>query len=256
MKLSHPIRLPCNPQHTFCRKCILPWLDSRNRCIQDCAIRPWDIAPWTEVDEVLINSVVEKLKSTGLDSLENEKLGGCRAMNWQNYLLSRREPTSNGTPVIFYQESYTSIEGPARVVPEQILLSIMTLANAIPLLVADSTNHIPYSRSERRDWQVVTGALLSLLPTMTEMVQNVEKMPYLLRKKIELKFSSSEVSSIPHFLQTDHVRSEDLDLLLEYLAATAFLARVAPEGPSVKVTLRSSSKTVSRLGRFVLGWLL
>lgn len=249
MQLRHPIRLPCNPEHTFCKDCIIPWLLPHNRCIHDCEARPWHASPWTHVNRALIDSTVKNLIFTNLHCLDVEELGGCRELDWQGYLSKRREPTTTGVPVILHEHRYTRIEGLGLAVPEQLLLSTMTMANAIPILVAGSPGKTPFTSIEKQDWQAIVDALIAILPRSEMPLQQVESIPSVLRGKIESALSPGVASTSP-FLQAGHARFEDLDLLLEYLAATAFLAR-APVSMA-EVFVARSFGTLSRSARLGL----
>ncbi|CZT23380.1 uncharacterized protein RCC_09094 [Ramularia collo-cygni] len=150
------------------------------------------------------------------------------------------EPEINGVPVISYEKSFAAIKGSGQLVPEQLLLSTMTLCNAIPRLVAYSSEKENYDDYELQHWQLISEALVAVLPTCEAKVDHVEVLPNVLRQKIESGLSSEDLGPSP-FLQKGSARSEDLNLLLEYLAATAFLAGVPPErvslslGPALRI---------------------
>lgn len=258
LSLGHPLRLPCDPEHTFCKDCITPWLLRECKCMYMCATRPWDAAAWTAVDPSVIAKTAAQLNTFPQETfgVEQSKLNESRVMKWQNYLVKRAEPSGTGIPVIMLNEERTEVEGPGWIIPSQLLLSTVSLANAIPLLVANSQERAPYTVAEKQDWQRLVKAFVGVLPTSPAIVKNVESIPRQLRQLTEGKLSADGVEvSAMSFLQADNVRFEDFELLLEYLALTVFVAP-APESLAGLARACESVKQIPLLAKFALTLML
>lgn len=227
MQDRHPLRLPCDPEHTFCKECITPWLLSQCKCMYMCSTPPWDAASWTDVDDSVIAKTAAQLPLTVQETFgtDEDETVNTRIMKWQAYLTKRSEPTGAGLPVAIFNQERTEIKGPGWAIPEQLRLGTVSLANAIPLLVSNSPKRTPYTAAEKQDWQTVIKTLLTVLPTAPAMVSNLESIPSELRKLTEGKLAA--VGAIP-FFQPDNVCHGDFELLLEYLALLVYVAP-APE---------------------------
>lgn len=231
-----PIRLRCNTAHVFCRTCIGHWANQHYRCIWMCDVRPWDPAPWTNIDPALINKTRQDLLNTTMHTFgvppgtkadfiagpfvfTEDDTNVARDGHWVKYLQGRREPDMRGEAVFDVgHDSTLPMIGVGLSEPERMLLPIVNLANAIPILAANTFR--PYTASEMADWRLVASNLLIQIDTETVVYMEIEKVAARLKANIRISLADvgTKVEDIPFLQPGPH--GTDLDLLVEYVAYT------------------------------------
>lgn len=204
-----------------------------------CAIRPFEPAPWTEIDLNLINQtradmLVANLETFGVPAGTNvDWVGGTftfgdetilstvpRDGRWPSYLANRDEPDEQGRPVVKSNNNSTVITGIGLAEPERLLIPIINLANAIPLLAANLGRK--YNDADMRNWRIAVAALLGRLHRPAKVEPYVEELPNRLRDQIRAKVTSIGANMDRFLFLQPGTLGSDLDLLLEYVAYLMF----------------------------------
>lgn len=160
-------------------------------------------APWTEIVAALIKKTradmaIGIMETFGVPSGTRADFvtgpftfGGHsnvpRDGQWVRYLTGRDQPDKNGVPTFKLTEDFTpTISGVGLAEPERLILPIFSLANAIPLLTANSGR--PYSARNMLHWRLCVAALLSRLPTSAKVELQIESVPIEIPEKMRFKF--------------------------------------------------------------------
>lgn len=233
----HPLRLPCNAIHVFCKECIEPWARQHRRCMYMCEIRPWDLAPWTEIDHALIDKTRIELAATGLYAFGTspetrvdffagptqlqtfgQQSNVPRDGNWAIYLAGRDQPDKDGVSVgRLAADRMVTMKGVGLLESERLLIPVINLANAIPILAANHGR--AYSWENMLLWRlVVEGLLTQIHTTPTKVERQIETVPERLRERVIVDCAETvgNVDNNP-FLQSG-LYGSDFTLLLEYVA--------------------------------------
>lgn len=195
-----------------------------------CEIRPFDLAPWTEVDPDIVIKTRTDMRDTTLETfgvppgtripfVTGDVIFGSGSIIprdglWTKYLLGRDQPDKYGVPVFRHSRTYSrAVSGLGLAEPDRLLLPIVNLANAVPLLAVNQDR--AYNTINLLQWRLVITALLTQLPTCVQLTEEVENVPRGLREKTLLKVGA-DASRVP-FFQAGTLGS-DLDLIFEYVA--------------------------------------
>lgn len=234
----HPLRLRCRPDHVYCRQCIAPWATMHRRCTMMCEIRPFDIAPWTSIDPELIDQtrlamLIEPLYTFGVPpGTEVDFITGPFTFNeddtrvprdghWVEYLAMRTEPDMQEIPVINVgMGGLLPMSGTGLSEPQRMFIPIVNLANAIPILAANSDR--PYTANEMQDWRLVVTNLVNLIPMRATVFPEIEKVPADLKASIRDQIADMGWNVEAISLLQPGPQGTDLDLLMEYVAYTMY----------------------------------